>query len=115
MLLSVSSSLATVPPNTLQDLCIRITGPGPNDMLGIRLEDVLPTMVVLDDLLAGPGFKSMRRLSVEFSVRMPEAKLRAVQERVRKEYLPNVDPRVWVDDLSDAFEGHYADHIVSPS
>jgi hypothetical protein len=106
-LVSIANSLATVPPDTLEDLSIVITGHNSswNALSLPTLLEVLRPIAILDDLLSGQNFKSLRRLSVNCGATVKSvANSSTVKDTILQVYLSRVDPRKWADSLTDVFE-----------
>lgn len=69
--------------------------------------DTYAQISALDGVLTQRKFSSLRRLNIRCCLRKWwlkfEPSSQECREYIMKEWLPNVDPRLWVDDLGDVF------------
>ena len=66
-------------------------------------------IALLDDVLSRPQFASLQRFSIECRVYRKDPdlfdpELLECRDRVLEDWLPHVDPKIWVDDFGDTFD-----------
>lgn len=100
---SIAGLLSTIAPDYLSDLSLIFST---SDATGASWAE-FARIATLDAVLSSPRFSSLKRFNVQCQVyRKDKHAMESLEcrDRMFQDWLPNVDPKIWIDDFADTFD-----------